>query len=159
MNLRLILPNVLIAISLGGVTTPASAQYSGADPAAIGASTYCAARGEGLDDKQASKRANGSLAAAGDFATLIVHMQSIRSRMIYLAKEKCPEYFGLAPRVEIPAWTPQPSRPIKSETELKKESCSLYESGQANLKETNEKLGLKTVTTAAQVLKFCAYYK
>jgi len=76
---------------------PVSAQFFGADPAAIAAQTYCAARAQGLDNARASRMANGSMAAAGDFATLIVHANNINTRKEYLAKQMCPEYFGVAP--------------------------------------------------------------
>ena len=80
--------------TLALAAAPAQAQFYGSDPAAVGATTYCAARAQGRDDGQASRDAWESTAAAGDFATLIVHMGNIKTRMIYLAKQQCPQYFS-----------------------------------------------------------------
>lgn len=88
---------LIAAAALIALAAPAQAQYYGSDPAVVGATTYCAARAQGRDDRQASRDAWQSTAAAGDFATLVVHMGHIRTRMTYLAKQQCPEYFGSTP--------------------------------------------------------------
>jgi hypothetical protein len=88
---RLALLFVITATSIF-TCTPSAAQL-GTDPAAVGAMTYCASRDQGLDNAQAAKRAYGSLASVMDIATFLVHKQNIDARMLYMAKQQCPQYF------------------------------------------------------------------
>lgn len=138
----------------------AKAQYYGADPAQIAASTYCAARSQGLDNVQASRRANEAMAAAGDFATIIVHMNDINSRKEYLAKQQCPQYFGLAPIAPAQSGSGQETqRVVPTKAEISKDACALYASGQVDLVKTVEEIGLKAGTTKIQIQKYCSFYK
>lgn len=142
-----------------GANYSAKAQFYGADPAAVFASTYCAARAQGLDNDQASRRGNQSMAAAGDFTTLMVHMSNINMRKEYLAKQQCPEYFGFGPSVPLQDLLPPAPRPAPTKAEISKDTCALYGAGQKTIAESVDVLGLKKNTTKTQLDKYCTFYK
>ena len=89
---------VLIALAVGIVAMPASAQWGGGDGAQAGATAYCAARAAGKDDEQAARAATNAIATsmggsfASNIATIVVGGRTMWQSVYYLASKQCPQY-------------------------------------------------------------------
>lgn len=112
----------VVACCLGS-EMPAQANWGSSGSAAQGmAMAYCSARAAGKDHKGAVNDASAVTATGmtGDFtsniASLLVGGKQMWQTTWYVAKQMCPEYFGLLPGQNCPPFQPDPGHQTSCQT-------------------------------------------